>query len=102
LGRKAVSGIMLALFLIGLSTLVFNIQFIEAVAEVILSDKEIIPNAPNTSSIAFTATVISLTTTRIWFQIKATLDETGTRFSQCAGWGEYLEIQDSRRLTIIF
>ncbi|UCC57988.1 MAG: PQQ-binding-like beta-propeller repeat protein [Candidatus Bathyarchaeum sp.] len=68
-----------------------------AIPKVILSDKEIIPNPANTSSIAFTATVESPTTTNIWFQIKATFDETGIRHSQCI---ENVMLENSTRLTI--
>jgi len=78
-------------------TLAFTIQQVEALPEVILSDKEIISNPGYTSNIAFTATVSSPTTTNIWFQIKATLNETGLRFSQCV---EDVMLEDSTRLTI--
>jgi len=78
-------------------TLTFNLRPIKAIPEVVLSDKEIIPNPPNTSSIAFTATVDSPTTTHIWFDIKATPNETGLRFSQCI---ENVALEDSTRLTI--
>jgi hypothetical protein len=95
--KKTVSGIMLALLLIGVLSLAFNIHSSEAVPEIILSDKEIIPNPKNTSSIAFTATVESPTTTNIWFQIKATFNETGLRFSECV---EDVALENSTRLTI--
>lgn len=97
LNRKTVSGITITLLLISMLTLAFSIQQVEALPEVVLSDKEIIPNPGYTSNIAFTATVSSPTTTNIWFQIKATLNETGLRFSQCV---EDVSLEDSTRLTI--
>ena len=97
MNKKIVSGITITLLLISMLTLAFSIQQVEALPEVVLSDKEIISNPGYTSNIAFTATVSSPTTTHIWFQIKATLNETGLRFSQCV---EDVSLENSTRLTI--
>jgi hypothetical protein len=104
MGKTTVSGMLLTLLLsIGVFALTLSVKPIKAttvtVPEVILSDKEIIPNPGYTSSIAFTAATETSTTTNIWFQIKASFDEIGLRFSACM---ENVEIIDSRRLTITF